>query len=61
MPLCAEPPGVIIPVFVRNDIVGATGFDVLVEAAVARRGPRLASLNTRENNTNADNELALAA
>ena len=27
---------------------GATGFDVPVEASVARRGPRLASLNFRE-------------
>jgi len=42
-------------------LMGATGFDVQVEAAVARRGPRLASLITRETNTKANTELALAA
>jgi hypothetical protein len=41
--------------------LGAIGFDVVVEAAVARRGPRLASLNFREKNTKANDELALAA
>ena len=40
---------------------GAIGFDVLVAAVVARRGPRLASLNVREKNTKANTELALAA
>ncbi len=41
--------------------LGATGFDVLVEAPVARRGLRLASLNTSGKNIEANTEYALAA
>ena len=40
---------------------GAIGFDVVVEAPVARRGTRLASLITRDTTLTADTQLALAA
>ncbi len=41
--------------------MGATGFDVLVEAMVARRGLRLASLIISGKNIKANTEYALAA
>ena len=60
-----DPPACIagarVAYFSRCSHVGAIGFDGEVAFAAARRGPRLATLNIREPNIKANDELALAA